>query len=97
MELDPEKVRSVADWLLHDTTGRLVGLGLVLVYVLGWARIFVRAGFPATLAFLMLVPPLALPLWLFLAFAPWPARRELRALRRVQRVMHDAERRNLAA
>lgn len=97
MELDPEAFRRASTWLLHDSTGRLVGLGLVLTYVLGWSRIFSRAGFPAALAWLMLLPPVALLLWLFLAFAPWPARRELRALRRVQRVVHQAEREKLAA
>lgn len=97
MELDPEKLRSATQWLLQDATGRLVGLACVLLYVLGWWRIFARAGFPGALAWLMLVPPIALGLWLFLAFAPWPARRELRALRRVQRVVHQAERRNLSA
>lgn len=97
MELDPEKLRSATQWLLQDATGRLVGIGCVLLYVLGWWRIFARAGFPGALAWLMLVPPIALGLWLFLAFAPWPARRELRALRRVQRVVHQAERRNLSA
>ena len=97
MELDPEKVRSAVTWLLQDATGRLVGIGLVLLYVLAWWRIFARAGFPGALAWLMLVLPIALGLWLFLAFAPWPARRELRALRRVQRVVHQAERRNLSA
>ena len=97
MELDPEKLRGAMNWLLLDATGRLVGLALVLVYVLAWWRVFARAGFPGALAWLMLVPPIALGLWLFLAFAPWPSRRELRALRRVQRVVHQAERRNLAA
>jgi len=97
MELDPELFRTAGTWLLHDSTGRLVGLGVVLAYVLGWSRIFARAGFPPALAWLMLLPPVALLLWLFLAFAPWPARRELRALRRVQRVVHQAERDKLAA
>lgn len=97
MENSLESLRAVLDWLLHTEIGRASGLVFVLVYVLGWWRILSRAGFPGVMAVLMLVPPLALPLWAFLAFAPWPARRELAALRRVQRVVHQAEKRRLSA
>jgi hypothetical protein len=87
--------RAALDWLLHTQTGQLVALATVLFYVLAWWRIFSRVGYPGALALLMLVPPLAVLLWAFLALAPWPARRELAALRRVQRVVHQAERRRL--
>ena len=85
------------EWALKSELGRATSLALVLVYFLGWWRVFGRAGFPPALAFLMLLPPLVPVLWLFLAFAPWPYRRELAALRKVQRVVHQAERRKLAA
>lgn len=97
MEKSLEFLRASGTWLLADPNGRLVALGLALVYLLAWWRILSRAGFPGALAVLMLVPPFALPIWLFLAFAPWPARRELAALRKVQRVVHQAERRRLVA
>lgn len=88
--------RAALDWLLHTQTGQLVALATVLFYVLAWWRIFSRVGYPGALGLLMLVPPLAVLLWAFLALAPWPARRELAALRRVQRVVHQAERRRLS-
>jgi hypothetical protein len=85
--------RTALDWLLRTDNGRWVMVASVLFYVLAWWRIFSRVGYPGALAVLMLVPPLAVLLWAFLALAPWPARRELAALRRVQRVVHQAERR----
>jgi hypothetical protein len=92
-----ETARACLDWLLFTHTGRACAAGSLLFYVLVWWRILARAGFPGGLAFLMLVPPISLVVWVFLAFAPWPARRELRALRKVQRVMHQAEQRRLTA
>lgn len=97
MEKGFEILRATMAWFLHTETGHACGVVLALSYLLGWWRIFSRAGYPGALAVLMLVPPLALALWAFLAFAPWPARRELRALRKVQRVVHEAERRRLVA
>ena len=92
-----EFLRNEIIWVTETQTGRMLGLAAVLVYLVVWMRILARAGFPLTLAFLMLVPPLALAVWIFLSIAPWPARRELAALRKVQRVMHDAEQRRLIA
>lgn len=97
MERNIEALRAGGNWLIQTDVGRTCAAGLALVYLLAWWRIFSRAGFPGAMACLMLVPPLALILWLFLAFAPWPARRELAALRKVQRVVHQAERRRLIA
>lgn len=97
MEKSLESLRKGLDWLLHTQTGRAVAVVLVLTYLLAWWRILARAGFPGALAVLMLVPPFAIPIWLFVAFAPWPARRELATLRKVQRVMHREERRRLVA
>ena len=84
------------EWLLTTEMGHAIGLAFVLFYFLAWWRIFSRAGYPGALSVLMLVPPVALLLWAFLALAPWPSRRELAAMRRVQRVVHEAERRRLA-
>lgn len=99
--IDTEKIlqslRPGLDWLLHSEGGHASGAVFVLFYLLAWWRIFTRAGFPGVLSVLMLVPPLALALWAFVAFAPWPARRELAAMRRVQRVVHQAEKRRMVA
>lgn len=97
MPTDPslERWRAALDWLLETTTGRLSLLAFALLYLLVWWRILARAGFPGALALLMYMPVVNLGLWIFLAFAPWPARRELRALRKVQRVVQGAERRRL--
>jgi len=92
-----ENLHSLIDWLLYDEIGQALSMVLLLFYLLGWWRIFSRAGFPGPLAILMLFPPLAMAIWAFFAFAPWPARRELTALRKVQRVVHQAERRKLIA
>jgi hypothetical protein len=92
-----ESLRGMGEWLLHDSTGRALAVALVLAYVLAWWRILARAGFPGALAVLMWIPPVALAIFLFVAFAPWPARRELHALRKVQRVVHQAEKRRLIA
>jgi hypothetical protein len=96
-ELNVESLRAGFDWLVTTQTGRACALACVLFYLLIWWRILARAGFPGALTLLMLVPPIALGIWAFLAFAPWPARRELAALRKVQRVVHQAERRRLIA
>ncbi len=97
MEKGFEYLRATIVWFAETETGHALGVVLALCYLLGWWRIFSRAGFPGVMAILMFVPPLALALWAFLAFAPWPARRELSALRKVQRVVHQAEKRRLIA
>jgi hypothetical protein len=97
MEKSLDSLRSSLHWLLHSDAGRACALLLLLSYLWVWWRILARAGFPGPLAALMLVPPLALGIWVFLAFAPWPARRELAALKKVQRVVHQAEKRRLIA
>jgi len=97
MEKTFQALRATADWFLTTEVGHASGVVLLLFYVLAWWRILSRAGFPGVMAVLMLVPPLAVLVWAFLAFAPWPSRRELTALRKVQRVVHQAEKRRLVA
>ena len=91
-----ETLRTQLDAWLQRPDVWLIAAAVALGYLLVWWRIFARAGFPGALSFLMLTP-LAPLFWVFLALVPWPARRELRALRRVQRVVHEAEKRRLAA
>lgn len=97
LEKSLETLRAFLEWLCFAETGRAAAICGALFYLLAWWRILQRAGYPGVLAVLMLAPPLALAIWAFLAFAPWPARRELAALRKVQRVVHQAERRKLMA
>jgi hypothetical protein len=97
MWISVERVNAIIDWLLYTELGHALGMVIMLFYLLGWWRIFTRAGFQGPLAVLMLVPPLALAMFAFFAFAPWPARRELTALRKVQRVVHESDRRRLVA
>jgi hypothetical protein len=97
MQMNLERVSASIDWLLYTELGQACGMVLALLYLLAWWRILSRAGFPGPLAVLMLFPPLAVAIWMFFAFAPWPARRELTALRKVQRVVHQADRRRLVA
>jgi len=97
MEWVLQVLRSVLEWTLRTEVGRASALAFSLFYVLVWWRILSRAGYPGALGLLMLIPPVGVGVWAFLAFAPWPARRELTALRKVQRVMHQTERRRLVA
>jgi hypothetical protein len=95
MRTSVESLNATIDWVLYTELGQALAMVLGLFYLLGWWRIFTRAGFQGPLAILMLIPPLALAMWTYFAFAPWPAKRELTALRKVQRVVHQAERRGL--
>jgi hypothetical protein len=95
METGSKFLRACADWFLRTELGHATALVLVLFYVLVWWRILARVGYPGGLAVLMLIPPFPLAVWACLAFGPWPVRRELAALRKVQRVVHAAERRRL--
>ena len=52
-----------------------------LVIVVPFWKIFSKAGFPAWLSILMLVPLANLLLLFFLAFAEWPVHREVNLLK----------------
>lgn len=63
----------------------LLVIGVVLVpvalFVLGWSRIFAKAGWPGATAFLMLVPLVNIVLFFVFAFGDWPVLRQVRSLR----------------
>ncbi len=71
--------------------------GAAALLMVSIARVTTKAGFSWSVGLLMALPPFVLVAPLFLALAPWPARRELRAMRAVQRVVHRAEQRRLAS
>lgn len=71
--------------------------GVAVLLVLASIRVFMKAGFSWPVGLVLSLPPFAIIAPLFLALAPWPARRELAAMRAVQRVVHRTERRRLAA
>ncbi len=88
-ELEAWRAR-LAAWL-EDPLTLLTAGALVLFYLVVWWRIFARAGFSGFLTFFMLLPPVAILMPIFLAFAPWPARGELRELRKMRRAADKAE------
>jgi len=58
-----------------------VGLIVLAIEILAFCRIFSRAGYCWAFGLLALVPFGTLIMLLILAFADWPIRRELRALK----------------
>ena len=58
-----------------------VGLVMLAIYILAFCKIFSKAGYCWAFGLLTLVPFGALIMLLVLAFADWPIRRELRALK----------------
>ena len=86
--VSPEALAFLGDRTVQITLGTTF-----LVLVLGCCRIFARTGRHPALGLFMLVPGVNLLLFLFLAFGPWPAGRELRVLRRAHRASQRAEKR----
>ncbi len=77
---------------LWTDTRFLFAAGLTaLVFTLACCRIFSRAGFHGALGLLMFVPGVNVVMFFVLAFAPWPAGRELRRLRKLERGVHRAD------
>lgn len=70
--------------LLGETSFLVFAAVVGLVLALGSCRIFAKAGYHGALGLLILVPGVNVAMFLWLAFARWPVRTELRALRRVQ-------------
>ena len=91
LNLDLDLLREqLADFLLSPGGLATVALAL-LVYGFAICRIFAKAGFWAPLGLFLSVPPLILLLPLFLAFAPWPVRGQLRRFRRLEKLMRKEE------
>jgi len=65
----------------HQLFGMVLGLIVVGLVVFAFWKLFQKAGFNGALGLLMLVPGVNLAAMLFLAFAEWPALRELEQLR----------------
>lgn len=94
MRIDTEPVvRATADFLATPLGFATLALGM-LVYALGWVRVFRRAGFRAATGVYMLIPGVNVALFLWLAFAPWPTQRKLRHLGKMQRRVDRAHRKH---
>ncbi len=51
----------------------VVTLGVMVVMILPFWKIYQKAGFPPALALTQLVPPLGLVVLFYVAYAKWPA------------------------
>lgn len=89
-----EALRGFTDSLLQSPYAVPVACLVGLVYGLVFCRIFARAGFAPALGLLVFVPPMTFILPFLLAFAPWPTQRELRSLRRIEKLVHRADERH---
>ena len=95
MENATESLPAGVQEMLGGTVFLIVGAVLALVFVFASCRIFAKAGFPASLGFLMLVPVVNLFGFLYLAFARWPVRGELHGLRKLQNQARKIDRNQL--
>lgn len=48
--------------------------GIFGVYIVGWAKVFAKAGYSGALCLLMLIPGVNLITFVWFAFSPWPVR-----------------------
>jgi hypothetical protein len=55
-----------------------VGVIFLAIWVVGWWKIFSRAGYPGLLSLAMFIPIVNVVVFLWLAFLPWPIQDELR-------------------
>ncbi len=61
----------------------LVIIGLILLFfIVPFWKIFGKAGFPRMLSLLMIVPLVNVVVVFYVAFARWPVRRELEAMKK---------------
>jgi len=95
MEQALESLRVEALAYFQSVPGFIILAITLLVFCLGWCRLFAKAGFHGATGVLMLVPGLNVLLFLWLALAPWPTRRKLRDFERMQRLVHRTDRRQL--
>jgi len=61
-------------------TNELILILFVVIVIIPFSRIFEKAGFHWTLGFLMAIPFVNLALILFLAYAPWPIKKNIKDL-----------------
>ena len=66
---------------LFIAVAAFIGLIVQLIWILIFCKISGKAGYHWALGLLMLVPVVNMFMPFFLAFADWPVRQELRALR----------------
>jgi hypothetical protein len=56
-------------------------LVIAVVFVVGWWRIFARAGYPGIMGLAMLIPVVNAVAFLWFAFLPWPIEDALEDIR----------------
>lgn len=54
-------------------------LVIPIIFTLGWAKIFSKAGFSPVFCLLMLIPLVNVGFFFWFAFSDWPLERQLRA------------------
>jgi hypothetical protein len=60
--------------------GALLAIGMVVLFVVAWMKIFVKAGQSAFMGLLMIVPLVNFIVFLSFAFAEWPIHVQMRNL-----------------
>ena len=95
MEQRTRDLLAQARVLLESPVGQGTVVALVVAFALAACNVFAKTGRSPAAGLLLLVPGVNLLAFLWLAFAPWPVRRELRHLRKLRRVVHRADERHL--
>ena len=79
---DPSYAESMAAFpIILAAVVAFIAVAINLIWILIFGKIFAKAGYHWALGLLMLVPVVNMFMPFFLAFADWPVRQELRALR----------------
>ena len=65
---------------MADFLGGLLAIGVVVLFVVAWTKIFVKAGHSAFMGPLMIVPLVNVLVFLSLAFTEWPIHVRMRNL-----------------
>ncbi len=81
--------------VFSSSTALVVAGTTLLLFTFASCRIFSKAGYPAALGLLVLVPVINVMMFLGLAFGSWPVEQELRSLRSVERAVRRADQRHL--
>ncbi len=96
MQFSTDTLTEEASSFLDTSLGLAVAGTTALVFGLAWCRIFSKAGFHGAVGLLMLVPGVNLIVFLYFAFGRWPAMKEMRSLRKLQKSVHKADKRHFA-